>query len=400
MTLKDPGRPVRISEVNPPGRRILLDKAFVYICIAVTAISIAILAVLIAAIFVRGLPGLNYTFLTSPPGSDSSRAGIFPAILGSIWLCSLCALFTVPVAVGTAILLEEFQPRSKFWKFFHGVIQTNIANLAGVPSIVYGIIGLTVFASFFDVSGNISEPTFEIGVTDCHDQFLSEGGNALLVRVDSWTAVPTIVADGLIVKLGDKRFRANVIGPMDRAPTEPKLLALTLRTDAICGRIRNEAWYYLRFPFGRGLLAGALTLMLVVLPIVIISTQEAIRAVPNSLRDAAMGLGATPWQVVWNVTLPASVPGIMTGSILAMSRAIGEAAPILFIAPYVYVTSGPQHLMDNFSIMPLQIYNWLASAQSDFGDLAATGIIVLLVTLLLLNTIAVFLRHRFQRPLS
>ena len=180
-------------------------------------------------------------------------------------------------------------------------------------------------------------------------------------------------------------------------PSDSNLRAVTLRTDAEAGRISRKAWYYLQLPFGRGVLAGALTLMLVVLPIVIVSSQESLRAVPDSLREAALGLGATRWQVVWNVTLPASIPGIMTGSILATSRAIGEAAPILIIAGIVYIASAPGHLMDDYSVMPLQIYNWAQRPQKDFHGLAATGIIVLLVILLTFNAVAVFIRQRLQK---
>ncbi len=140
--------------------------------------------------------------------------------------------------------------------------------------------------------------------------------------------------------------------------------------------------------------------MLVVLPVVIISTQEALRAVPSSLRAGALGLGATHWQVIWNVTLPASMPGIMTGSILALSRAIGETAPILIIAGIVYITRAPQNLMDDFTVMPLQVYNWIQRPQTEFHGLAAGAIILLLVILLSFNALAVYIRQRLQKPLS
>jgi phosphate transport system permease protein len=162
----------------------------------------------------------------------------------------------------------------------------------------------------------------------------------------------------------------------------------------------KENWYYFQLPLGRGILAGALTLMLVVLPIVIISTQEALRAVPNSLREGALAVGATKWQMVRRMTLPAAVPGIMTGAILALSRAIGEAAPMMVIAGIVYITFTPKHLMDEFTVMPLQIFDWAGRPQKGFGDVAATGIIVLLGVLLTFNAVAVFIRQKFHRSVT
>ena len=173
-----------------------------------------------------------------------------------------------------------------------------------------------------------------------------------------------------------------------------------LRASPEPGRVRRDAWYYFRLPFGRSVLAGGLTLMLVILPIIIIASQESLRAVPDSLREGALGMGATPWQVVRNVTLPAAIPGIMTGSILAMSRAIGEAAPVLIICGIVFISYTPGNLMSDFTVMPLQIYNWAALPDAEFQKVAASGIIVLLVVLLSFNGLAVFIRQRMQKPLS
>jgi phosphate transport system permease protein len=197
-----------------------------------------------------------------------------------------------------------------------------------------------------------------------------------------------------------RQVTIHAIGPRDRLPDDPKLLNRTLRTDAEGGRISRESWYHLKLPFGRSVVAGGLTLMLVVLPIVIISTQEALRAVPGSLREGAFGLGATRLQMVRNVTLPAAIPGIMTGSILSISRAIGEAAPILMIAGIVYISASPQHLMDDFTVLPLQIYNWAQHPQAAFHSLAATGILVLLMILLTFNSLAIVIRIRAQKQLS
>lgn len=379
--------------------RLALDRWFLRFCVVTALSSVVILGALLAAIFIQGLPQLSWQFLTSPPSPDTTEAGIAPALFGTIWVCAACSLLALPIGVGTAILLEEFRPRSKWGLGLHSIIQTNITNLAGVPSVVYGIIGLTAFVGLFGLVGTTSAPTVEIGI-EYFDQFLSEGDRVLRVPVDGRNAESTVARDGLIVGLGDKRYRANVIAADAPLPDSEQLRAVTLRENSEAGRISEEAWYYVRLPFGRGVLAGALTLMLVVLPIVITASQESLRAVPDSLREAAQGMGATPWQVVWNVTLPSAIPGIMTGSILATSRAIGEAAPVLMIAGIVYIASAPGHLMDNFTVLPLQIFNWAGRPQQPFHELAATGIIVLLSILLTFNAIAVFVRQRLHRPLS
>ena len=373
-----------------------LDRNFVKFCVVTASLSVAILAVLLTAIFVQGVPNLSWDFITSPPSPDTSEAGIYPALFGTIWVCTACALFTLPIGVATAILLEEFKPGSRIARMLHGFVQLNITNLAGVPSVVYGIIGLTAFVGMFGLVGSTSDPVFEVGVR-YYDQFLSEGDRVLLVPVDGRNSPETVAESGLTAIVGKKRFAVNVIGADDPLPTDARLQAVTLRSGAEAGRISRKSWYYLQLPFGRGVLAGALTLMLVVLPIVIVSSQEALRGVPDSLREAALGLGATRWQVVWNVTLPASIPGIMTGAILATSRAIGEAAPVLIIAGIVYIASAPGHLMDDYSVLPLQIYNWAQRPQKDFHALAASGIIVLLVILLSFNAVAVYVRQRLQK---
>lgn len=267
-------------------------------------------------------------FLSGVPSRRADKAGMWPALAGSIVICIVCAFSALPLGVGTAVFLEEFKPSHPVARWFHGVIEMNIRNLAGVPSIVYGIIGLTAFVQFFGIPGisNAAEPFFTIGDT--------------------------------------------------------------------------SDWYYVQLPFGRGAISGGLTLMLVVLPIVIISSQEALRAVPGSLREGALAMGSTKWQMVWNMTLPASIPGIMTGAILAISRAIGEAAPILVIAGIVYITWAPKNLMDEFTAMPLQIFNWAGRPQEDFHATAAAGIMVLLVVLLSLNGAAILIRHKFEKKMK
>jgi phosphate transport system permease protein len=287
-----------------------------------TATSLVVLAVLLGAMFVKGWSHLDLGMITGWASRDPEKAGLKAALWGSIWLCVVCAGTALPLGVGTAIYLEEFAPRRSRFSAF---IRLNIANLAGVPSIVYGILGLTVFVQMWGVMGNPNAPAFSIGT--------------------------------------------------------------------------REDWYYVQLPFGRGVLAGGLTLMLVVLPIVIVASQEALRAVPDSLREAALAAGATRWQMVRSITLPTAMPTILTGSILAMSRAIGEAAPILVIAGIVFIRFTPIHLMDEFTAMPLQIYDWAGRPQEEFHEVAAAGIVVLLAVLLSFNALAVFLRVKLRKPM-
>ncbi len=243
-----------------------------------------------------GLSRLSWDFITSFPSSIPSHAGIQSPIVGTIYLMGLVALFAIPVGVGAAIYLEEYADRDRW---YNRAIEVNIQNLAAVPSIVYGILGL-----------------------------------AFLVR-------------GLAL--------------------------------------------------GRVLLAGALILTLLVLPIVIISAREAIRAVPASIREGALALGATRWQMIRRQVLPAAVPGIATGSILALSRAIGETAPLILIGALTFVPFNPDGLSSPFTALPIQIFNWTTRPQDEFKLLAAAAIIVLLVLLLTMNAFAIWIRNRYQR---
>jgi phosphate transport system permease protein len=192
----------------------------------------------------------------------------------------------------------------------------------------------------------------------------------------------------------------TVIPPRTRPPRGDEARRWLLRADDTGSLIADKSWFYVRLPLGRSVLTGGLTLMLVVLPIMIIAGQEALRAVPYSLKEGALGLGATQWQTIWNVTLPASIPGMMTGSILAMSRAIGEAAPLLMISGIIYIKFAPGNLMDDFTALPLQVFSWAQESQGEFHDLAASGIIVLLAVLLVFNAAAVAVRQWLQKPLS
>jgi len=274
----------------------LASTAFAWVCAACAFASVSVLALLLWQVLAYSWGWLDWKFLTNFDSQlDPHKAGVRAAIVGSFYLIALTTLFAVPVGVGAAIYLEEYAVQSR-WR---SIVQTNIANLAGVPSIVYGILGLGLF-----------------------------------VR-------------GLRM--------------------------------------------------GSGVLAGALTLTLVVLPIVILATQEALRAVPSTIRQASYALGATRWQTVWRQLLPAATPGILTGVILALGRALGEAAPLVAIGAAGFVMFVPHSLADKFTALPLQIYNWTENAQQEFHHVAAAGIVVLLVMLIAMNAVAVLLRQRFGR---
>lgn len=391
--------PLESVELLSGGPRRALDARFRLLCVTIAALSVFVLAGLIASILIQGLPGLSWTLLSGGPEPDPSEAGIRPAIFGTLWVCSLCALMTLPIGVATAILLEEYRPKNRFGRWMYSVIQLNISNLAGVPSVVYGLLGLTAFVSMFGLFGASAAQKNAVGIRYL-DQFFSEGQRAILIAVDSFDQPTTEPVDGMSAMNADgESIRVRVLGIDEPLPTDDSL-AYTVYENAEAGRITRKSWYHFSLPLGRGVLTGALTLMLVILPVIIISSQEALRAVPSSLRDGALGLGSTPWQVVWHVTLPSAMPGILTGSILAMSRAIGETAPILIIAGIVYISRSPQNLMDDFTVMPLQIFNWISRPQEEFHSLAAAGIILLLLILLSFNALAVLIRQKLHKPLS
>ncbi len=386
-------------------RRKLINSAFVALCVATASVSVLILIVLLTSIVTTGLKHLDLAFLTSFPSRNPEEAGLKAAIWGSIGICAVCAVVSLPLGVGTAVFLEEFKPKSRWERAIHRFVDLNIRNLAGVPSIVYGIIALTAFVQMFGVFGNLNEPAWTFGAT-YYDEYSLSDGEVGYLRADSRDAPAAELAAGSVVEMltyEGASIEVGVVGDFDaffdaeEAGTVPPVVVAG--EDSYRGERR--AWYYLQLPFGRGVLAGGLTLMLVILPVVIISASEALRAVPNSLREGALAAGATRWQMVWKMTLPCAVPGIMTGSILAMSRAIGEAAPILVIAGgLVFVAFTPGHLMDEFTAMPLQIYNWASRPQEEFHNVAASGIIVLLAVLFVFNAVAVIIRQLFQKPLQ
>lgn len=301
-------------------RRQRAELAFKVLCLVALVVTFSVLITLLGSVVWLGVKYLDWGFISGLPSRKAERAGIMPALMGTLWVCLICAATAIPVGVGTAILLEEYQPKNKIARRVMEIVQLNITNLAGVPSIVYGVLGLTALVYMFHA-------------------FDSTG-----------------VAAG-----------------------------------------SSSSWLYIQFPFGRSVLAGGLTLALVIIPVVVTASCEAIRAVPPSLKQASLALGSTRWQTIRRVILPSALPGISTGSILAMSRAIGEAAPVLMISGAVYLTFAPRNMMDKFTVMPLQIYSWVGKPQEEFHRVAATGIIVLLGVLLLFNGVAVFIRQRSQR---
>jgi phosphate transport system permease protein len=476
-----PSPPTRTRRRSANGRT-RKDRFFATICIIAASMSVVTLAALLGRITYQGLPNLDWQFLSGVPSRDASIAGIWPATVGTIMICLVCALTAIPIGVGTAILLEEFKPKNRYLRKAQAFVQLNITNLAGVPSIVYGLLGLTAFAMMFGLMGDPRDPAFEAGIS-YYDQYLTPAGEVVLAKAASKDAplapagevkqfyhaqtrskvevrvvpaaelqpqldamdddlerledgiekrieaaktvddagllamVKTVwaeaglksdanaLAPALARELGAareatgraaSRIVRNAVRVVERAEAAARFPGI-VNSDATPSRIPVEQAWYVRFPFGRSILAGGLTLMLVVLPIIIISSQEALRAVPRSLRQASLAMGATPWQTIWRVTLPSGLPGIMTGVILAMSRAIGEAAPILIIAGIVYITFTPDNLMDDFTAMPLQVYNWASRPQKEFYDIAAAGIILLLLVLLLFNGLAVYIRQRTQK---
>jgi phosphate transport system permease protein len=244
---------------------------------------------------------LDFSFLTRTMSSTPSEAGVRTALLGTLWLMGLTILIAFPLGVGAAIYMEEYAKNTKL----NGLIETNIRNLAGVPSIIYGLLGLAVFVRVLE------------GITQ-----------------------------------------------------------------------------------GRTILSGAATMALLILPVIIINAQEALRAVPSSLREASYGLGATQWQTIWRTVLPAATPGILTGTILATSRAIGETAPLIVVGASTFILFNPEGPLSKFTALPIQIYDWTKQADPQFRDIAAAAIVVLLVMLLLMNAAAIYFRQRFSRKLQ
>ncbi|MBK7126033.1 MAG: phosphate ABC transporter permease PstA [Dehalococcoidia bacterium] len=286
------------------ARRQAFSRLSRYVLLLATVTGIGVLAVLAVDTMVRGLPVLDWQFITSYPSRNAVDAGLRSSLLGTVWVMGTTIILAIPVAIGTAVFLEEFAPKGRFTS----VVRLNIANLAGVPSIIYGILGLTVFVRGVELQG------------------------------------------------------------------------VTL------------------FPaLGTTILAGSLTLALMILPMTVIASVEAIRQVPPSIRDGSLALGATRLQTVRHHTLPGALPGIMTGTILAISRAAGETAALIMIGAFAFIAFDNKSVNEDFTTVAIQIYNWTTRPQEAFRANASAGIIVLMVMVIGLNLVAVLIRERFRR---
>jgi len=275
-----------------------LDLAFQACALLVLLAALAALAALIVDVVRDGTARLSWDFITGYPSRRASQAGIFPALAGSIVVILLTAILALPIGVAAAIYLEEYGRRN----FVARAIELNITNLAAVPSIIYGLLGLAVFV---------------------------------------------------------------------------RLMGM-----------------------GRSVIAGAATLALLALPVVILATREALRAVPKSIREGSYALGATKWQTIWHQVLPVAAPGILTGLILSLSRAIGETAPLITMGALTYVSFAPDSIWSSFTVLPIQIFNWVSRPQRDFHANAAAGILLLMGLLLTMNGLAIWLRDRYQKKVA
>ena len=274
-------------------RRLQLNEIFKYIFLAGLVFALVVLSTLIYDIVSKGAGWVDLDFLRNFPSRRPEQAGLYPALIGSLWLMLLIVPMVFVIGVGAAIYLEEYAPKNRMTSF----IEVNISNLAGVPSIVFGLLGLTIF-----------------------------------VRV---------------------------------------------------------------MELGNSIMAGALTLGLMSLPIVIVASQEALRAVKMELRHASLALGASKWQTTFNVVLPSALPGIITGIILAVSRAIGETAPLIMVGAATFISTTPSNIFSDFTALPIQIYNWTSRPQPEFQNLAAAGIIVLMTMLIAMNSVAIYIRNKY-----
>ncbi|MGQ0627287.1 MAG: PstA family ABC transporter permease [Phycisphaerales bacterium] len=412
-----------------PLWRTLKNRLFLGICVGITALCVAVLVVLLWSVVAQGTRFLSLDFLKLAPSRKPSLTGFMPAIWGSVWVCATCIVIALPMGVGSAIFLEEYKPKARWLKRLHGFVQLNIRNLAGVPSIVYGIIGLTCFVRMFGLFGSPNEAMYDRMVrlelrsgevvqalrVDDTDTTLTidspRQGRMVIDRADivheSEVLAHThvfVLSDGTTLR-GKLQSVENGHVTMDtgegaQARVIPCATVASYSTENMVRFGREGSVFFVRFPFGGSVLAGGLTLALVVLPTIIIASCEALRAVPNSLRQGAFAIGCTRWQTVRMMVLPSALPGIMTGTILAMSRAIGEAAPLLVVGGFLFITFAPVNLMSDFAAMPLQIYNWAQRPQVEFHQVAATGIIVLMTVLLCFNGAAIVVRQIFQKRLG
>jgi len=284
--------------MNSITKNRLKDQVFKFWGIACTLFALILLVIFIGDIFIDGIQRIDWAFITDLPSRKAEKSGIYTALMGSIWILLLTAIIAFPVGVAAGVYLEEYSKKNRL----SALLEINISNLAGVPSIIYGLLGLEVFV--------------------------------------------------------------RVMG------------------------------------LGASVLAGALTLSLLILPIIIVATREAVKAVPSSIRDASYALGASKWQTIWNQILPASGGGILTGVILALSRAVGETAPLIVVGALAYVPFAPTNPLDEFSVLPIQIFNWISRPQHGFIENAAAAIIILLLITFVMNGIAVYFRNKWQKKLK
>ncbi|MGB4830605.1 MAG: phosphate ABC transporter permease PstA [Chitinophagales bacterium] len=276
----------------------LKNNIFKYWAISCTLFGIAMLLIFLINIVIDGVGRLDWKFITDLPSRKPELAGIYTAIMGTVWILGLTAIIAIPIGVAAGIYLEEYGKKSRF----ANILEINITNLAGIPSIIYGILGLEVFVRMFGL--------------------------------------------------------------------------------------------------GNSVIAGALTLSLLILPIIIVATREAIKAVPKTIREASFALGATKWQTISQQILPAAGGGVVTGVILALSRAIGETAPLIVVGALTYVPFVPQSPMDQYSVLPMQIFNWISRPEKEFATNAAAAIIVLLIITFIMNGFAIYLRNRWQKKVK
>lgn len=296
--------PVTLHAQGAVARRQAMSRASRYLLLGATLVGVFVLIVLAWDVISTGGSRLSWEFITTYPSRNAANAGLRSSLLGTLWVMATTIVMAIPLAIGTAVFLEEFAPKGRFTS----LVRLNIANLAGVPSIIYGILGLAAF-----------------------------------VRGVSFGGVQVIPA------------------------------------------------------MGPSIIAGSFTLALMILPMTVIASVEAIRQVPPSIRDGSLALGATRLQTIWYHTLPGALPGIMTGTILAVARAAGETAALIMIGAFAFIAYDNKSITDDFTTVPIQIYNWTTRPQAAFRENAAAGILVLMVLVVGLNLVAILIRERFRR---
>jgi phosphate transport system permease protein len=400
------GRVSPLPDLVSTTTRSIKNQLFQLVCVLASALAVLILVSLLTAILYVGAPALSWNFLRNAHVENRPElSGISQALVGSVAICLISGLVSMPIGIGTAIYLEEFQPRRRWMRLFQNIVQLNINNLTGIPSIVYGILGVSAFVYMFGLFQPIQVnkiPDVEFGAEYFYQaKTVSDRRKGIEGQLFSFPAAdPSQVIVEIdqpreVIGKNGVRFALNVIEPDASLPDDRELLSRTVRRGTAASRFSRRAATNFHLPLGKSLLAAGLTLSLVVLPIIIIASQEAIRAVPSSLREASIGLGATRWQTVSSIVLPEALPRIMTGAILSMSRAIGEAAPVIAVMGGVLVTtSGLSNLMEATPVLPVTIYKWSSHQNVEYEHLAAGAIIVLLIILAIINSFAIFIRYR------